>query len=125
MDGLFARLVSLRFYHALGREPSPELRQAACGDGLAQARHELQVVMEVMQRIEARAEDLAGAMEMVQVGAAEVAAGGADAVRVEGAGIVAMARVLYPHRAPAREEPTVAGVPCPEHPGEEGEAPAP
>src|SRR6185312_11145592 len=99
-----------RFYHAARPHLAPETAEFPGFDGFAEALHELQVVMEVVDRMEARAEDLARAIEVVQVGAGEVAAGVARAIRVEGRGVLAMPGIADLHVAAAREKPAVAGV---------------
>src|SRR5258706_4839514 len=55
--------------------------------------HELLVVVQVMKRVQPRAEDLVGLLQVVEVGAAEVAAGDAAALLVERRDVVAVARI--------------------------------
>ena len=70
------------------------LGQAAGGNRFAQLAHQHLVVVQVMQRVELRAEDFADAVQVVQVGAREVAAGVAVAALVERARVVLVLRVL-------------------------------
>src|SRR6185312_17111355 len=91
-------------------EALPPRPESPPGDGLAHGPHELQVVVQVVDGVQARPQDLVGAVQVVQVGAGEVAAGVAGAPRVERAGVLAVARILDLHVARAREEPAVAGV---------------
>src|SRR6516164_3089607 len=66
--------------HSTGAAPgSEELRgpggQPACGDRRPQRTHQAHVEVQIMDSVEARAEDLVAAVEMPQVGAAEMATG--------------------------------------------------
>src|SRR4029077_10861888 len=65
------------------RRPGGEL---ARGNGGAQRAHEADVEVEVVDRVEARAQDLVAAVEMAQVGAGVVAAGVTGAGRGGGGG---------------------------------------
>src|SRR6476659_9154902 len=93
-----------------GGEFLPPGDQLAALDRAPQCAHQLQVVMQVVDRVQARAEDLVGAVEMVQVAPGEVAAGVALSVGVQGLRILAMAGVLDLDVAPAGEEPAVPRV---------------
>src|SRR5215470_181085 len=58
-----------------GPEPLDVRRQGPVGYGLPQLREQRQVIAQIMYRVESRAEDLVRTLQMVQVRAAEVAAG--------------------------------------------------
>jgi hypothetical protein len=79
-------------------------------DGVAQLAHQRLVVVQVVQGVQARAEDLVRLLQVVQVGAREVPAGVAGAGFVERARVVAPARVADLDVAAARVEPAVARV---------------
>src|SRR5262249_61328900 len=71
--------------HSTGRKPAEELTGPGTGpsggDGGAQRTHQPNIEVQVMDSVEAGSEDLVAAVEMPQVGAAEVAGGGAVAGR--------------------------------------------
>src|SRR5437868_90366 len=95
---------------AAGREepfrPGGEL---ARGDGRAERAHQADVEVEVVDGVEARAQDLVAAVEVAQVGAGVVAAGVTVAGGVDGSQIVLMGAVAdIEHRARG-EEVAVAG----------------
>src|SRR6516225_5920935 len=103
--------------HSTGAAPgSEELRgpggQPACGDRRPQRAHEAHVEVQVMDRVEARAEDLVAAVEMPQVGAAEVATGVAVAGGIQRAEIVAVSTVTDVDDAGGGEQVAVTGMPC-------------
>src|SRR5499427_6020691 len=79
-------------------------------DGLAQLAHEGLVVMQVVQGIEPRAQDLVDLLEMVQVGPGEMGAGVATTGLVERLRVVAVARVADLDVAEAGEQPAVPRV---------------
>src|SRR5262245_56440841 len=79
-------------------------------DPLAQLAHQAEVVVQVVHRIEPRAEDLVRFLQVVQVRAAEVAAAVAPAGFVERPRVVAPTRVADLDVARAGEEPAVARV---------------
>src|SRR5215218_8608743 len=91
------------FYHA--GAVAPELQrpriQRLRPDCLAQFAGEAKVVVEIVDRVEARAQDLVHFLQMMEIGAGEVRAGVAIARLVERAGVAAMFRVAYPHVAMA------------------------
>src|SRR5450631_914676 len=95
---------------ALRGEPGAPGGEALRLDRRAQAFNQLEIVVQVVDRVQARAQDFLGAVEMMQVGAREIAARVARALRVEGPGVLAVASVLDLHVAGAREEPAVARV---------------
>ena len=66
--------------------------------------------MQVVDRIEARAEDFVGSLQMMQVGSAEIAAGVAVATLIERARIGAVAGVSYLDVAVTRVQPAVARI---------------
>ena len=68
---------------------------------VAQAAHQVLVVLEVVPGQQHRAEHLLGAEQVVQIGAAVAGAGGAGAGRVERAGIVGEAGVAQVEHAAA------------------------
>src|SRR5229473_3293015 len=59
----------------------------------AQVAHQFLVVVQVVKRVQPRAEDLVGFLQVVEVGAREMAAAVARAALVERTRVVAMARV--------------------------------
>src|ERR1700694_1348501 len=79
-------------------------------DRRAQLRHELLVVVQVVKRVEACAENLVRLLQMVKVGACEAPAGVAGAALIQGRGVVAVACVADLDVAEAREQPAVARV---------------
>src|SRR5689334_8855596 len=92
-----------------------EIGQPACFNRAAQTVHQLLVVVEVVQRVQPCAEDLIHALEMVQVGAREVAAGVARAFLVERFDLVAVTRVPQLDDAVAGIDPAIARVPGRQH----------
>ena len=91
-------------------------------DRRAQRPHQLLVVVQVVQRVQARAEDLVRFLQVVEIGAREMAAGVAGALRVERARVVAMARIADLEIAVAGEEPAVTRVARRQHAVEEVDA---
>src|SRR5580658_8561235 len=83
----------------------------APGDGGAQRAHEAQVEVQVVDGVEPRAENLVTAVEVPQVGAAEVAAGIAAAGRIDGLEVVLVGAVPYVHDPGRSKQVAVAGVP--------------
>src|SRR6185295_4296510 len=77
-------------------------------DAGAQPAHELEVVMQVVDGVEARAEDLVAAIEMAQVGAREIATGVAGAGRIERPRVGVVGGVADVHHALRGEQVTVA-----------------
>src|SRR2546421_1974490 len=102
-----ARRTNPLFYHA--RAVTLErLRiggECAGGDRLPELREQREVVVQVMDSVEPRAENLVDALQMMQVRAAEAAAGVAGAGRVERIRVGAMAGVADLDVAVAREQP--------------------
>src|SRR6187455_265445 len=102
------------FVHLFGPsfagEPLDEPGKRPRFDRLAQGLHEGEVVSEVVDGVEAGAQDLVRPVQMVQVTSTEVGAGVASAGFVERLRIEPVARVLDLHVAEAREEPAVACV---------------
>src|SRR5258706_15142763 len=76
-----------------GAPPGRVLGVAAFEDRAARARDQVQVVREVVQRRQAREQDLAAGVQVAQVRAREAAAGLALARVVDGSDVLAMARV--------------------------------
>src|SRR5437899_1987879 len=79
-------------------------------DRAAQLAHERLVVVQVVQGIEPRAEDLVHLLQVMQVAAREMCAGVAGAGAVQRPRVVAVAGVADLDVAVAGEEPAVAGV---------------
>src|ERR1700693_1641002 len=103
------------FYHGrFGSSFAPEARDVRGERVLAyrpaELAHERQVVMKVVQRVQTRAQDLVGALQVVQVRAAEVAAGVTTAVRIERPGIAAVPGIANLDIAMACVQPAVARV---------------
>jgi len=94
----------------LRRKQSGVIVQRPGLDGGAQLAHQRQVVMQVVDRGEARAEDLVDPLQVVQVRAREVPAGIAVAGGVERSRVVPMYRVADSDIAEAREEPAVTRI---------------
>src|SRR5215467_5380360 len=92
---------------AESREP---VLETSPRDRLAQLAHEGLVVVQVVQGIEARAQDLVDLLQMVQVAPGETRAGVAAAGLVERPRVVAVARVADLDVAEAGEEPAVPRV---------------
>src|SRR5437762_10097490 len=82
------------------------------GDRLAQLGKQGQVIVQVVDCRQPRAEDLIGALQVMQIGAAEMAAGVARAARIERRGIGAVAGVTDLDVAIAGEQPPITGVAC-------------
>src|SRR6476661_7073961 len=68
--------------------------EAAGIDGVAHVLHQLQVVMQVVDRVEPGAEDFAGAVQVIQVGARKVATCITAAAFVERLVVVLVAGIL-------------------------------
>src|ERR1041385_4916414 len=83
-DGAGRGRLSRRAREELAREGLEGLRL----DRRAHLAHQLLVVMQVVDRVQARGEDLAAAIQVVQVGAGIIAAGVAGAARIERCRIV-------------------------------------
>src|SRR5688572_22448380 len=75
------------------------IRQRPRLDSGADAPHELQVVVQVVDGVEPRAEDFVASVEVAQVGAGEIAAGVAGAGGIERAGIRLVSGVADVHHA--------------------------
>src|SRR5262244_662372 len=84
--------------------------EASPRDCLAQLAHESLVVVQVVQGVEPRAEDLVDLLQMVQVAPGKTRAGVAAAGLVERPRVVAVARVADLDVAEAGEEPAVPRV---------------
>src|SRR5215469_14324962 len=101
--------------HSTGRTPRTEVTgpgiDPACGDGGAQGAHQPNIEVQVMDGVEARSEDLLAAVEMPQVGAAEVPAGVAVAGGIHRAQVAGEGAVADVDDARGGEQVTVAGVP--------------
>src|SRR6266704_2480430 len=80
------------------------------GDGVAQLPHQRLVVMQVVQGVEPRAENLVDLLQVMQVAAREMRARVAPAALIERVRIVAIAGVADLDVAAAGEEPAIAGV---------------
>ena len=92
-------LVPVDLVEPLAREG----RVGAGLDGGPRVPHQLQVVVEVVNRQQPRAQRLAALHEVVQVGAGEAAAGGARASGVEGRVDIAVHAARDPHAPGGRE----------------------
>lgn len=79
-------------------------------DGFAHFRHDDLVEMQVMDGVELRAQDFAGAVQVVQVGAAEVLAGVAGAAFVYRAFVELVFGVFDFQIAETGEQPAVARI---------------
>src|SRR5580765_3158333 len=79
-------------------------------DGRPQLAHQLVVIVEVVQGIEPRAQYFVHALQVMKIGAREMATGVAAAVRVEGIEVGPVARVPQLYHAAPRVDPAVAGV---------------
>src|SRR6266581_6507047 len=88
----------------------PELLESAQTDTLPHRPHHVKVVEEIVHGREGGGRDLPREVEVAEVGAARVPAGGAGAVGVEGPGIVPEPRVADREPAEAREDLAIAGV---------------
>src|SRR5688572_20434560 len=106
--GFFSALPA--FAGPVGVEGGPPGGESACLDGRAHLPGEVEVEVEVVQRVQARAQDLVGPVQVVQVGPREVAARMAAAGGIERTGVVAVPRVLDLHVAESGEEPAVPRV---------------
>src|SRR6516225_1784429 len=100
--------------HSTGRTPGREELTGpggdpARGDGRTQRAHQPDVEVQVMDGVEARAEDLVAAVEMPQVGAAEVPAGVAVAGRIHRSEIAGVGAVTDVDDAGGGEQVAVAG----------------
>src|SRR5690242_2958695 len=84
--------------------------EPALGDRAAQLAHQSLVVVQVVQRVEPRAEDLVHLLQVVQVAPRKMGAGVAGAGFVERSRVVAVAGVADLDVAEARKQPAVAGV---------------
>src|SRR3569833_1375328 len=89
-----------------------ELRDEQCKpaliDRIPHVLHELQVIMQIVFSIELRAQNLAGTVQMMQIGAREIAAGIALAGFIEWFGVILVTRILDLDIAKARKQPAVA-----------------
>src|SRR2546426_7785019 len=107
-----ARRTNPLFYHA--RAVTLErLRiggECAGGDRLPELREQREVVVQVMDGIEPRAEDLVDALQMMQVRATEAATGVAGAARVKRVRVCAMAGIADLDVPVTREQPAIARV---------------
>src|SRR3990172_6579682 len=92
------------------RELRGVLAEPAAGDRFAELADEGQVVEEIVDGRESRAEDLVRALQVMEVSAREVPARVAAAALVDRARVAAVPGVAEPEIAPAGEEPAVAGV---------------
>src|SRR5581483_7353297 len=79
-------------------------------DRVAHPLHQLLVIAEVVDRVQARREDLAAAIQMMQIGPRIIPARIARAFGIERRRIIAMLRVADAYHAFAREQMPVARV---------------
>lgn len=84
-------------------ETRHHFRQRAVSNGRPKLLHQRLIVMKVVQRTEMSAENLADAVEVVEIGARKVSAGVACATRVKRAWIVLVPGVANPDIAVASE----------------------
>src|SRR6478672_7432920 len=93
--GRGAKMVNLLFYHAGAVSPERlgPAGETVAGDRLAHFRGEPQVIVAVVDRVEARAQDFVDPLQMMELSAGEMPARVAAAVVVERAGVAAMNRV--------------------------------
>src|SRR5712675_3505051 len=92
------------------QNPGAELRQGARSDAGTDLAHQIEVEMQVMNRAEPHAEDLAAAVQVPQIGARIALAGAAAAVRVQRPGVLLVAGVADVDDALGGEQVSVAGV---------------
>src|SRR6185436_20523863 len=85
-------------------------REPARSNGLAQSPHQFLIVEQVVESVQVRAEDLVDPLQVMQVGAREIAAGMAGARRIQGAGVIAIARITQPNGAIAGKYPAIPGI---------------
>src|SRR5674476_1151623 len=93
-------------------ESRREISECTRFDRCADFTHQLLVVMQVVDGVEARAEYLVEAVQMVQVSTGEVAAGVAGALPVQRAQVQPVLRVLDLDVAKPGEQHAVARVAC-------------
>src|ERR1700756_2964916 len=79
---------------ALGVETDHESLELPGINGVAHLLHDLQVVVQVVDGIQARTQNFTGSMQMMQVGAREIAAGVAGTCRIERLIVVFITRIL-------------------------------
>nr|GEU28151.1 hypothetical protein [Tanacetum cinerariifolium] len=89
--------------------------EAVFVERFAHLAHDVEVVVQVVDGVEARTEDFLGAVQVVQIRAREIAAGVARAGGVQRLLVLLVARVLDLDVAKARKQPAVAGVPGRHH----------
>src|SRR5580704_15965558 len=106
------RLIGHTLRSVMWRNVSALLFGFECGDpvaeraglnGAAQAAHDVLVVLQIVPREQHGGENLLGSDEVMQVGPAVIAAGGAGALLVDWPRIVAVARIAQVELAAARE----------------------
>ena len=105
---VFSHAFPILFAHP--RELRNEIRKNTRFDRGADFAHQLLVVMQVVDGIEARTEYLVEAVQMVQVGAGEVAAGVAGALLVQRTHVHPVLRILDLDVAEAGEQHAVARI---------------
>src|SRR5690625_1556336 len=88
---------------AEGLELCHEGREPPAPDGVPQPRHQLLIIMQIMPGQQHRGDDLAGAEDMMQIGAAIAPAARTGAILVQRARIVAMAGIPDIDGPPPRE----------------------
>ena len=100
-----------------GIDDSPgDLLQSRCAPQLP---HQFQIKEQVMNGVETRAQNLVDALQMVQIGAGEMAAGIAAACLVEWREIVPVTRIAQFDDAAPGEQPAIAGITRGQHAIEE------
>src|SRR3984957_4393812 len=94
-----------------GRKESPRPGAQGPGpDGGPQRAHQLEVEVEVMDGVQARAQDLVAAVQVAQVGAAVVAAGITPALRIDPPQVLLMDAVPDVDDPAGGEQVPIAGV---------------
>ena len=92
------------------KEAARRSGKAAGRDRLTKFSHEVLVIVQVMDRVQARTEDFVRLLQMVEVGTAEIAAGIAAAGGIEWGGIVAVTCVPDLYVTVTAEQPAVPRV---------------
>lgn len=106
----FCRLLRFRTGAAQFVKTRAPVGEFSLFDGFAHFFHDYLIKMQVVDGIELCAQDFAGAVQVVQVGAAEMLAGVAAAACVQRRGVVFVLGVFDFHVAKAGKQPAVAGV---------------
>src|SRR5690554_7794195 len=73
-------------------------------DGVADTPHELLIVEQIVNRCQPMPEYLVAAVEMLEIGAAEIPAGIALAFRIDRSRVLAVARIADPEHAATGEQ---------------------